>query len=349
MAKKSTATVDPNPVLDPQAVTIQELDDLDYAAGAAPGSTVTPEAPPTPVEVALETEPTPAQESPEVQGQEKVAAEETEGEPVPIAGVEAETESEPPAIPIAEVASAKTPEETLKELQANQVAHYQKLYEDLKKELDEIKAKTVLAEPAAEVAVPKPPTPEEIRRHYEPEMEKVVNEGYLSREFVDDYPTDVAQMLYHRDILYNLTKQVNELATWANSTVGQQRNMAAESHLNSLMDKVAEKGVHFQPLKDPEVRQAFRGYLNQVNPMCNAQNVEEVISQQYLAFNHQAVLAALTGGAAVSPNPAPGASAPAVSAPQRNLAMGEHGGTRPGSPAQAKVDPFLAEMDALDL
>jgi hypothetical protein len=344
MAKKKN--VDTEPVPSPQDALMKDMDDLDYGVGAAPSSTTTPERPAVPVETAPEPAPDAEGAPPVTEAGEAIPArEEAPGEPTPIAGVEAgvvEGPVEAAAPPV------KTPEEKLKELQGNQVAHYQKLYEDLKRELDEVKAKAPPAEPVAAVQAPKPPTPEEIRRHYEPEAERVVEQGYMSREFVDDYPNDVAQLLYHRDILYNAVKKVEELSQWASNTVGQQRNTAAESNLNSLLDKVSEKGFHFQPLKDPEVRKAFRGYLDQVNPMCNADNVEEVISQQYLAFNHQAVLAALSGGTA-APSPNSGSIAPAASvAPPLNLTMGEHSGTRTGGPGPGKKDPFLAEMDDLD-
>lgn len=342
VGKKKDKEVEPNP----QDALIKDMDGLDYGAGVAPSSTTTPEAPVVPQDAAPEAPPV-EEPSPEV----KVGGEPAEpvgGEPTPIAGVQAGEEEPPVAVPVVEVPPVKTVEEILKETQAGQVAHYQKLYEDKAKELEELKAKAAPAEPLVAEAAPKPPTPEEIRRHYEPEMVKVVEEGYLSREFVEDYPGDVAQMLYHRDILYNVSQKLVALEQWASSTIGQQRNTAAESHLNSLLDIVAEGGVHFQPLKDPEVRKAFRGYLDQVNPMCNVDNVKDVISQQYLAFNHQAVLAALTGGAS-APNPGaltpPAATTPA---PPRNLTMGEHGGTRAGSPGSVKKDPFLAEMDALD-
>ncbi len=353
VAKKKDQVINPEP--DPSALE-QEMDDLDYSAGAAPTSTTTPEAPVVPEgtspgaapEVAEGEQPPP---SPEVKvGEEEVPpVGEPPGEPTPIAGVKA-GEEEPPKEPEAKVGEVKTPEQLLAETHASQVAHFQKLYEETKKRLEELEAKvSPPAEAKTEEVAPKPPTPEEIRRYYEPEMAKVVEEGYLSREFVEDYPNDVAQMLYHRDLLYNVSKELAELKKWAQGTIGQQRNQAAESHLNTIMDTVANKGTHFQPLKDPEVRKAFRDYLDRVNPMCNADNVEEVISQQYLAFNHQAVLAALSGGSAPSastpgsppsPSPAP--------APKPNLAMGEHGGTRAGQPGSQKIDPFLAEMDALD-
>lgn len=344
MAKKKNIETDPVP--SPQDALLKDMDDLDYGAGAAPESTTTPEQPAAPVETVPEPAPEPEEITLVSEAGEVVAAkEDVPGEPTPIAGVEVgvvEVPVEATAPPV------KTSEELLEENQARQVAHFQKLYEEKVKELEELKAKAPPVEPVAAVQAPKPPTPEEIRRHYEPEVERVVEQGYMSREFVDDYPNDVAQLLYHRDILYNAVKKVEELSQWASNTVGQQRNTAAESNLNSLMDKVAEKGVHFQPLKDLEVRKAFRGYLDQVNPMCNADNVEEVISQQYLAFNHQAVLAALSGGT-TAPNPDPGSIAPAApAAPSRNLAMGEHGGTRAGGQSPGKKDPFFAEMDALD-
>ncbi len=338
MAKKKVVEPD---VQEPQAALVAEMDDLDYVPGTAPSSTTTPEAP-----AAAEATPEVPPETPLVE--EPPVKEPPAEEPVavviePVAPVVAP--AEPPA---AEPPKVKTPEEKLEEVQALQVAHYQRLYEDAKKKLEDLEAKAI--PPTAVPEAPKPPTQEEIRRAYEPEIQRVVAEGYLPEAFVEDFPDVAAQMLYHRDMLYDARKKLDDLLTWAQQTAGQQQTSVAENHLNTLLDEVAITGPHFAPLKDnPEVRNAFREYLNRVNPMCNQENIKEVLGQQYLAFNHQAVLAAL--GAANAPGSlGQVVSAPAANpaSPPQNLTMGEHGGTRAGSRVPQQKDPFLAEMDALD-
>ncbi len=341
MAKKKV--VEPE-VQEPQAALVAEMDALDYAPGAAPSSTTTPEAP-----VAAEAAPEVPPETPLV---EEPAVEEPAAPPVeePVAAAEpvAVAPTEPPAV---EPPKAKTPEEKLEEVQALQVAHYQRLYEDAKEKLRELEAKA--APIAVEPEAPPPLTQEEIRRAYEPEIKRVTEAGYLPEAFVEDFPDVAAQMLYHRDMLYEARKELKELRTWAQQTIGQQRTSAADNHLNTLLDEVALMGSHLEPLKDGAVRNAFREYLNRVNPMCNQENIKEVLAQQYLAFNHQAVMAALgatatpapTGGSPVGVTPAP-AVAPKL--PPQNLTMGEHGGTRAGGRPPQQKDPFLAEMDALD-
>jgi hypothetical protein len=267
--------------LTPEEIQFQEtqqaaMDDLDYEPSEDEGTTPEPEV------KGQEPEPTPETAEPE--------PEKKEGEPA----------SEPPVVD-----EAAELLKTYKE----QLGHFQKLYEERDKELKAERERAAAAQPPPKQAGPPQLTQAQIREHYIPEVQKTVEQGYMSPEFVQSFPDEATQMLYHRDIIYGLVKRVTEVVNFLNTQHQQGQAGQADTMLNGLFDAVVkEKGEFFKPLATPEVREGFKKYLTELNPYTEQLN-PDFIARQYLAYNQDAILEAARMAAGGKPNPNPKANA----------------------------------------
>lgn len=234
-------------------------------------------------------------------------------EPSPEPAQETQPETESKAEPTATELLA-----TYKE----QLKHFQKLYEEKQAELSEVKK---VIPPPAQVQEPAQPviTQAQIRSHYEPEIQKAVEAGYLSETFSAEYPDEAAQFLYHRDIIYGLSKRLTEVVQYLNQNVQKDQVTQIDQKFNNLFDETAKHGGFYEPLTDPTTRENFKKYIIELNPY-DSQLTPEFIAGQWLAYNREAILAAVPGGAA-QPAPAP-----------KKFAQGEGGSNRPGKVSKSK-------------
>ena len=213
-----------------------------------------------------------------------------------------------------------------------QLTHFQKLYEEEKKDkelkLQEAQKAKVPAEEPARTA----PTQEQIRAHYIPEVKKTIDNGYMSEEFANSYPDEAVQLLYHRDIIYNLVKRVGEVVTLLNQQHGTSQASGMDNTINSLFDTASKKDEFYAPLAEPEVRTKFKEYLLELNPFVDQIN-EEFITRQWLAYNKEVILEAAKIAAK-------GGKAPDT----RSDARGEGSGNRPG---KSQKSPEVRPWDEL--
>ncbi|MEO0080303.1 MAG: hypothetical protein ABIK44_06475 [candidate division WOR-3 bacterium] len=238
--------------------------------------------------------------------QEAVESEaESESEIEPEVEAEAETEKEPKA---EEPEPEKKPEKkyryqgkeyTLAELEAaglldkvlvsaEQMPHFQRLYEEKMKELAELSARLPKEEPTAQ---PIGPTPQMIEATYRPVVSKAVEDGWIESDLAEAFPRFVSAALYH-------LQRLDETRQWLNYLLVKEaerekvvsRERVVEK-LDALCDSISAKGDVYAALSDKEIRRGFYDYLAELDaPVSNLS--EEFIKRQWIAYNHDALVEA---------------------------------------------------------
>jgi hypothetical protein len=150
------------------------------------------------------------------------------------------------------------------------------------------------AQPPAPAPVPQDPRVEQAQllAQLAPEIGQIIRQGYIEEDFGTLYPNTIAQMVAHRNMLYELTKRFD---TFEQTHRGQTRQAEATTHRTNLdanLDALAGKGELYAPLKDPTERQKFLEHLVQdVNPTVD-RITPEWLMRQWVAFKHETILAA---------------------------------------------------------
>jgi hypothetical protein len=196
---------------------------------------------------------------------------------------------------------------------AEQLPHLQTKYLET---LETIKGGAAKTEDAAAPAAG--PTPAELQNHYAAEIKKVAEAGYLDPDFADAFPASAASMIFHRDLLYDVRNAVAQLLQQNKVTAKKTEGEQANQLINGLCDKVAGDGDYYTTLGDGDARGKFIEYLVELNPFMSQIN-ESFIRRQWIAFNGDTVLAAVSGA---------NVKAAAKSADKRRLAAGEGGAPR---------------------
>lgn len=153
---------------------------------------------------------------------------------------------------------------------------------------------------------PTPPPPQidprleqaQLVSHYAPQIAQVVKEGRIEEDFAQLYPNAVAQMLWHRDQLYQLGNAFNEFRT---ANAGQTRKAEATGHQNQLMaslDGLAAKGEVFAPLKDARERAGFLDFMIEMGDPPVSRLTPEYLARMWVAFKHETIVTAAQAAAA---------------------------------------------------
>jgi hypothetical protein len=128
--------------------------------------------------------------------------------------------------------------------------------------------------------------------HYAPQIAQVVREGRIEEDFAQLYPNAVAQMLWHRDQLYQLGTAFNEFRT---ANAGQTRKAEATGHqtqLTATLDALAGQGAIFAPLKDAKERQGFLDFVIEMGDPPVSKLTAEYLGRMWVAFKHETIVTA---------------------------------------------------------
>lgn len=133
--------------------------------------------------------------------------------------------------------------------------------------------------------------------HYAPQIAQVVREGRIEEDFAQLYPNAVAQMLWHRDQLYQLGTAFQEFRT---ANVGQTRKAEQTGHQNQLMatlDGLANKGEIFGPLKDARERAGFLDFMIDMGDPPVSKLTPDYLAKMWVAFKHDTIVTAAQAAA----------------------------------------------------
>lgn len=128
--------------------------------------------------------------------------------------------------------------------------------------------------------------------HYAPQINEAVKNGWIEEDFAQLYPNAVAQMLWHRDQMYDLNRR---FGSFSELHTGQTRKAEANGHktqLTATLDTLAGSGDFFKPLLDAEKRQGFLDFLIESGNPLVTQLTPDYLKRQWVAFNHETVLTA---------------------------------------------------------
>ena len=170
--------------------------------------------------------------------------------------------------------------------------------------------------------------------HYAPQIAAVVKEGRIEEDFAQLYPNAVAQMLWHRDQLYQLGR---EFASFREANVGQTRKAEATGHqtqLTATLDALAGKHDVYKPLADPKERQGFLDFLVEHGDPRVTQLTPDFLGRMWLAFKGDTILTAAQATAERERTERESA---------RRRAAGDGKGSRP-TPAPAAAPSLLESL-----
>ena len=176
---------------------------------------------------------------------------------------------------------------------ARQFPTIQKKYLTL---LEREKGVTEPGAPGTQTVAPQqaaPPTGEAIHNAYAPEVQRMVQAGYVEPEAYEAFPLLTTSLMYHRDLLYDMHRAMQvlvqqEVSRRSTGEVAQFRN-----YLDGLCMKVSGQGDHFKLLGDDATKKGFYEYLATLDILANKVD-EPFIRRQWAAYNAEAMLEAAT-------------------------------------------------------
>lgn len=132
-------------------------------------------------------------------------------------------------------------------------------------------------------------TPEIIRQQMKPVVDQYVQAGWISEDMAALYPQEATAMAWMYSTISQLQQSNNQALQYIQST--QQRDVGnqAATTLDSAITEVSGRGDVFDALKDDGVRQGFRDYIIELNPLMS-QLTPDFLARQYYAYNHQLIL-----------------------------------------------------------
>lgn len=168
--------------------------------------------------------------------------------------------------------------------QAQQVRHYQEQYENIKQQSEQARQALEQQQQQAEEQQPRGIPADQIFSAYQPQFGQVAEAGFVEGDFTELYPRTMSAMLYHRDLLYDTRKAVEELQKMVLGDHQERQATSAQQTIYQQIDSLSAKGKIYEPLKDPGVRQGFYDYIVEIDPKMN-QLTPEFIDKQYFAYN----------------------------------------------------------------
>jgi hypothetical protein len=281
-------------------------------------------------------------------GSEPTPTGETPGAPPPAAAGTPPGEPSAPGAPTATPAPKKWKvlgkEYTLEELekaglldqldtkftQAEQVAHFQQLYERERQEREQAARAATTPQQGDEG-----PSSEQLITFYKPSIDAAVKAGVIEEDVATAYPLTTARLFYLSDLQSEQGKKIAQLIAWASNLARGGQTHQVTSFIKSLTDTVAKEGGPFAPLAQETEAQAFWQWLgNNVNPPVSMLN-EDFVKRMWAAYKHQDWIGVAEAAAAAQK---------AGEEEKRRNAQGEGRGVRPPASEPSKHDRDMAEM-----
>ena len=126
---------------------------------------------------------------------------------------------------------------------------------------------------------------------YRPQLDALVQGDWLEGDLVELYPKALSQQLLMRDLLMDTRRAVGDLMQWRGQLVTSADQITVDQQVNGALDQLTGQGGHFDLLKDPKVREDFRGFIVELNPQ-RKQLTPEFLGRQFAAFNQDVLLEA---------------------------------------------------------
>ncbi|KKM62553.1 hypothetical protein LCGC14_1520510 [marine sediment metagenome] len=172
-------------------------------------------------------------------------------------------------------------------------------------------------------------TQAQVRATYQEDVDRAVKAGYIEQDFGELYPDTVSQMMYHRNLLYDVRQAVSELQSEVRGSKQRDQGKSVETELNGHLDALAKKDELFKGLGDAEVRKGYVEFLaNDVGARID-QMTPEFLGKMWIAYNSDAI-AEVKKQAAVTKE---------KEAEDLRLSAGVGGGARPGGREKPSTDP----------
>lgn len=200
---------------------------------------------------------------------------------------------------------------------AEQAPHYQRLYNELKGEVDQVKQQLPQQAQTQQPQVQQI-TPSMVLQRYAPEAVRMTQEGFIEEDFVDQFPSLASGLVMHRDMIYELRQAVAYMLQQFQASNASAYESSLRNQINGFMDEAALDETYAK-LKEPDVRQAFWDYLININPEIPKIS-SKLIKDQFMAYNAAAILDAARSNSN---------TAKQERKRQKQVAGGETSGTRP--------------------
>lgn len=231
---------------------------------------------------------------------------------------------------------------------ANQQTHFQKLYEEERKErererkllmeqLQQIQARG--GQPQQPQEPPNPQhqiTPEQLKLAYKPAIEALQSEGWIEEDMAELYPNAVTGMVSIRDEFATriamLEQAVSQFIAYQQTQQSTSQRQGVIGKIDSIFDQLAAKGGIFSDLADHEVRERFLTTIrDQLNPEISTLISDpSVLESLWIGHNHDRLVAQIQQERD---------RAAASSAQSRRTVVGEGGGRRATAPQSAPPQP----------
>lgn len=153
----------------------------------------------------------------------------------------------------------------------HQEMHNTKLYQDLRKEMEDQVAQRVqqiLKDSGVPVKDPNAPPPvdqkvygDAVEAHYVPQLKQLAEQGAFEADFVEAYPRAVAQ-IEHRFrsgavALETLAQQINKVSEWVGMKQSEEVTSQGQNIVETRITEAANGDEKLVWLRDPEHRRAF--------------------------------------------------------------------------------------------
>jgi len=175
--------------------------------------------------------------------------------------------------------------------QANQQAHFQKLYEETKQQLDVITQQPPQPQPQPQ---PRPPVSiAQLKAQVMPHVQNAVQQGFIEEDFVEMYPNAAAsQMLIYNDYIQMKAVLMGMYKHFMQENA-KNAYQSARDKFSSACDSLSSKHDLYQALENEGEREEFFTFLTErVNPEVSALT-DEFLARQYLAYKQESVLEAV--------------------------------------------------------
>ena len=186
-------------------------------------------------------------------------------------------------------------------------------------------------QPAQEPATQQQITSESLRQAYEPMVDSLVQQGYLTADFVDTNPQEAAGFAYLVQQHQQMAALLDQIYPYIAQQARTQQTSGIEQTLTDGMQDVAARGEIYQDLQRPEKQQEFRQWLiDYLNPTIG-QLTPDFLARAYIMHSYEALQQAANGTPA----------APATTPPDNvALASAEQGSARVGTEPPAPTEPW---------
>ena len=112
----------------------------------------------------------------------------------------------------------------------------------------------------------------------------------MSQDFVQLFPAEAAQMLAYRDSFSQVAQYVQAIGQQMQSQQQQSQATGLINEVGQNINRLAQSGEAFAPLKDTGNVQKFMQYLWDLNPQVGHLRNPEFLAGQWVAYNRNQYL-----------------------------------------------------------